>query len=98
MNIYTKIHEAKDTIIENWGANGVTVINAAKKEKKEMSFDEFLTHCFPCGGNWGGMLLTGIDELFPAVYKAIPNPMAKTGEKAFSLLLDTLILCGVRFE
>ena len=97
MNIYKQIEEAKDTLIERWGANGVTVINAAKREKKEMTFDEFLKDCTPCGGNWGGLLLSGIRKLFPRVYDAIPEQMAIDGNLAFALLIDTLILCGIRF-
>lgn len=59
------------------------------------SFDEFLNHCTACGGNWGGMLLTGIKKLFPKVYDAIPDNM---GKFAFAALISTLKLCGVIFE
>lgn len=98
MTIYTKIEEAKDSILESWGANGVAVVTASRREKKEMTFDEFLKYCTACGGNWGGLLLTGIKELFPETYKAIPEHMASSGMKAFALLIDTLTLCGVQFE
>lgn len=97
MKIYKQIEEAKDTLIEKWNNNGISVIEAAKKEKQNMTFDEFLTHCTLCGGNWGGMLLTGIKKLFPRVYDAIPDPMANNGNTAFALLIHTLILCGIEF-
>ena len=38
------------------------------------------------------MLLTGIRELWPAVYDAIPDDM---GCFAFECIADILILCGV---
>lgn len=59
-----------------------------------MTVDEFLSHCTACGGNWGGMLLTGIRELWPAVWEAIPEHM---GARAFAGIVTTLELCGVVF-
>lgn len=94
MKTYENILNAKDHLIECWGAAGVAVIRSAKQEKKEMTFDEFLSHCTMCGGNWGGMLLTGIRELFPETYEAIPDRM---GCFAFSLICNTLTLCGIQF-
>ena len=88
----------KNSIIESWGDNGIAVIAASEKENKAMTFDEFLKSCTACGGNWGGLLLSGIKELFPETYEAIPEHMASSGEKAFALLIDTLMLCGVQFE
>jgi hypothetical protein len=88
----------KNSILESWGENGVAVIVASAKENKAMTFDEFLKSCTACGGNWGGLLLSGIKELFPETYAAIPEHMASSGEKAFALLIDTLILCGIQFE
>ena len=56
------------------------------------SFDDFLKHCTMCGGNWGGMLLTGIKKLYPKVWEAIPEQM---GVNAFASLVDVLLLLGV---
>ena len=56
------------------------------------TFDNFLKHCTACGGNWGGMLLTGIKELWPKVWDAIPDDM---GSFAWAGIINTLILCGV---
>ena len=52
----------------------------------------FLDHCTACGGNWGGMFLSGIKELWPSVYEAIPQKM---GSNAFVAIAYTLTLCGV---
>ena len=40
----------------------------------------------------GGMFLTGIKRLFPAVYDAIPDDM---GCQAFGCILHTMLLCGI---
>lgn len=68
------------------------VIAAAKPYNFDGTFGDFLSDCTACGGNWGGMILTGIKKLFPAVWDAIPEDM---GDNAFIHLSYTLILCGV---
>ena len=89
----TMIKDAHETIHTCWGAAGDKVIEAcARVTPFNGTFDEFLKHCVCCGGNWGGMLLTGIKELYPDVWEAIPNDM---GPLAFSCLCNTLVLCGV---
>lgn len=85
--------EAIMTVKEAWGDNILAITALTNKQK--MTFDEFLTHCTPCGGNWGGMLLTGIKKLYPEVADAIPHNMAKNGTEAFCLLGNLLILLGV---
>lgn len=93
MITYEIIRDAQDFLIEHWGDDGKKVIlECSKVNPFNDDFDAFLKNCTPCGGNWGGMLLTGIDKLFPTVWKAIPNEM---GCMAFACLLHTLILCGV---
>ena len=57
-----------------------------------MEFDDFLNYCVACGGNWGGMLLSGIKELFPDVWELIPDDM---GMFAFSVICDTLRLLNI---
>lgn len=88
--------EARNNILEEWGYDGKKVIKACENvEPFRDTFSAFLKHCAVCGGNWGGMLLTGIKELFPAVYEAIPEKM---GSRAFALLCYILQLCGVDTE
>ena len=87
------IDEAKSFLKENWKESADAVIGACEKaESKYMSMSDFLSHCSACGGNWGGMFLTGIKRLFPAVYDAIPNDM---GHAAFQCICYTLLLCNV---
>ena len=85
--------EAKSFLRDRWEEAGEKVIAKAEEAKsEEMGLSEFLSHCTACGGNWGGMLLTGIKELWPEVWKAIPEHM---GTFAWSCLCETLVLCGV---
>ena len=89
---YEEISDAIDYLIDIWGANALPVIKYARAERKEMTFDEFLTNCCACGGDWGQLLLTGIYTLFPDTYLAIPEDM---GVFAFGALCRVLLLCGV---
>ena len=57
-----------------------------------MTSKQFIDNCTACGGNWGGMLLTGINKLWPNVWEAIPDEM---GLQAWGCLCSVLVLCGV---
>lgn len=93
MITYEYIKEAQDFLVENWGENGEKVIAASVMAGGyNKPFKDFLNECTTCGGNWGGMLLTGINKLWPDVYEAIPDDM---GVFAWNALLYTLLLCGV---
>ena len=83
-----------DFLSEHWGAEVANNVGfaAAHYAPFNDSFDAFLTHCVACGGNWGGMLLSGIRELFPKVWDAIPDDM---GHDPFFCLIKVLRLCGV---
>lgn len=74
-----------------WEGSVEKLLEAAPRDVS-MDMNTFLTHCTACGGNWGGMLLTGIKKLWPAVWDAIPEDM---GCHAFAGILCTLELCGV---
>lgn len=89
---YSSDMARKEYIIKNWGKAGERVCFAARKERKIMSMSNFLHHCTPSGGDWGTMILTGIEELYPEVYEAIPDDM---GLFAFTTLIDVIKLCGV---
>ena len=88
MTFYEAIEEVKN----KWGDN--VLIKTCLVHKTPMTFDEFLTHCTCCGGNWGGMLLTGIHELYPEVWDAIPDDM---GLNPFQTICAALILLGIDF-
>ena len=75
----------------NWGENILTVID--RQNTTPMTMKIFLSHCTACGGDWGGMLLTGIKELFPEVWDAIPDKM---GAFAWSCLCITLELLDIK--
>jgi len=93
MITYDMIIEAQNYLVENWGEDGKKVIEAAFTVKPfNRNTKAFLDHCSACGGNWGGMFLTGIKRLYPNVYDAIPNDM---GIFAFACIIMTMRLCGV---
>ncbi len=60
-----------------------------------ISMKEFFEYCTACGGNWGGMLLSGIQRLRPEVYDAIPNEIASSGGEAFALICNILYLLRI---
>ena len=93
MIIYEDIIEAQKCLAENWGEAGEAVIVACLHENPfNDTFEHFLNHCTAYGGNWGGMILSGVKELYPKVWELIPESM---GTFAFSCICNTLILLGV---
>lgn len=93
MITYDDISKAQENIIECWGEDGKKVIEAAYRTIPfNRTFEEFLDYCVACGGNWCGMLLSGLHKLYPAVWEAVPENM---GPFAWSGICSTLILCGV---
>lgn len=94
---YNWIKEAMDLLVEDWGENGKKIIELTfsnEEYRLNMTGQEFLQHCTACGGNWGGMLLTGIKELAPAIYDTIPENM---GCRAWVCIISTLRLMKVEF-
>ena len=90
---YEMIQTAQAQLITSWGDDGQRVIDEAVKVNPfNGNSKKFLDHCTACGGNWGGMLLTGIHALYPAVWNAIPDDM---GVFAWACICSVLILCGV---
>lgn len=77
-------------IRDQWGDSVIDVIRSS--EHLSMDFNSFLDHCTACGGNWVGMLLSGLRELCPAVYDAIPDDM---GKHAWTCICNTIQLLGV---
>lgn len=86
-----------DLLREYWGKEAVdNIITAIVADYPQtMTMDEFLSYCTACGGNWGGMLLTGVKKLFPHVWDAIPEQM---GVYAWECICATIGLCGVQLE
>lgn len=93
MITYEMIQQAQEQLISHWKEAGKRVIEeTAKVSPFNGGSKEFLDHCTACGGNWGGMLLTGIHKLYPAVWDVIPDYM---GIDSFACICSVLILCGV---
>ena len=94
LELYNTIEEARRTLVENWGDQGKEVIALAFKATKfNGDMKAWLKFCTACGGNWGGMLLTGVRDLYPEVWEAIPEDM---GVFAWNCIGNVLILLGVR--
>lgn len=84
------IEYARNLLSRKWGDEIVS--KCEEFPSLSMAFKEFLSECTACGGDWGGMLLTGIKRLRPEIYDAIPERM---GSSAFLCIVNLLILMGV---
>lgn len=94
IELYNTIEEAQRTLVENWEDQGKEVIALAFKARKfDGDMKTWLSFCTTCGGNWGGMLLSGVRNLYPEVWEAIPEDM---GVFAWNCICNLLILLGVR--
>lgn len=81
-------------LVATWKDDGIKVIEIiATQHTTPMTMPDFLTHCITCGGDWGAMLLTGIKELYPEVYAAIPDEM---GHFAFRCICEVLELLQIK--
>ena len=94
---YDRIIEAQNDLVKYWGDDGKKVIEMCFEwQTGSMSFKIFLSdYCTACGGDWGGMLLSGIKELYPDVWDVIPNKM---GSYAWVCICAVLTLLGIEFE
>lgn len=88
------ILDAFDIVRGRWGdAVAEEIIRA---EAKPMKFDTYLSkYCFACGGDLGGMLLSGVHELYPEVWDAIPEHMGVNCFNTITLLLVALGIEGI---
>ena len=93
MITYDYIIEAQTKLVEFWGEDGKRVIETcARVNPYNKPVTDFLKECTACGGNWGGMLLTGIKKLYPEVWDCIPEDM---GIMVWPAICYTLLLCGI---
>lgn len=95
MLTYDDVMEIGHQLKEEWGEQGEIVFAKALTCRKERTCNSFLNSCTLCGGNWGAMFLSGLKELYPSVWEAIPDEM---GHDAFTLICNIMYLCGVEFE
>lgn len=80
---------------ERWGEAAECVIAECSKVNFNGNSGEFIKHCLACGGNWVGMLCSGINALYPAVYAVLPEKLGRNGAEAFENICYVLQLCGV---
>ena len=81
----------EEFLIANWKENGVAIVMYIDTlNPTPMTMKAFLTHCTTCGGNWSGMLLTGIKELYPTVWNLIPDNMGIFSFNCLSIVLNLL--------
>ena len=85
--------QIRQEIREQWGEQVLTACDNTYPLK--MTADDFLECCTACGGDWVGMLLSGIQNLYPEVYEAIPKQL---GDYAWQCANDVLILLGIDME
>ena len=83
-------------IVAVWKEDGIRVLEAIERQNAEpMTMSSFLGDCYSYGGDWGAMLLTGVEALYPEVYEAIPEDM---GHFAFRCISTVLELLNIRAE
>lgn len=81
----------REFIVAIWEDAGKQVLEAIDRQNtRAMTCDDFLLHCTACGGNWGGMLLSGVKALYPEVYEAIPNNMGKYAWQGICTVIELL--------
>lgn len=87
------MNESRNFIMENWGKDVLEVIDSC--EPLNITYKQFLDHCVACVGDWSGILLFGLRELRPEIWKAIPDDM---GVDAWKCICEILALAGVIME
>ena len=94
-----ELSEAMNMIRNVWEEEVAnTVIGLCLDNPIDKPLNEFLKDCTACGGDWGGMLLSGINKLRPQVYEAIPNQIGDNGMQAFAVICNILYLLKVKSE
>lgn len=90
MITFENVVEAQRYVAENWGEE--IVLACFHEAPYNKPFSDFINHCTTCGGDWGGMLLSGVRALYPKVYDTIPDKM---GVHAWGCICSTLVLLGI---
>ena len=93
---YSDMVEIMNDIIILWGeeVGGKVIETIHYAPKIEMSWIDFLSLCTACGGNWVGMVASGIKKLSQEVYDALPNNLGEPF-KAFATLCNIAGMLGV---
>lgn len=86
----------EEFVVAAWGLPGFTIVQVCNAIKApRMTYEDFLSHCTACGGDWGAMLLSGIHELYPLIWDLIPDDM---GVNAFGVICNVMRLLNIREE
>ena len=81
----------RECLVALWDTDATAVLSAIDSlDPTPMNGNDFLTHCTPCGGDWCGLLLSGIRALYPTVWDAIPDDMGKHAFYAIGTVLELL--------
>lgn len=84
--------DGTDFIIAVWKEKGIAIVEYIKTLNIiPQSMENFLSFCTPYGGNWSGMLLSGLKELYPTIWELIPENMGVFG---FTTLCEIISLLG----
>ena len=95
MRNYDEIKASMERLETDWGDVGKSIVIMCLDDPLNMESWEFLQHCTACGGNRGGMFLTGVKDLRPEIWEAIPDDM---GVHAWACICSLLTLLNVNFE
>ena len=86
---------SEEFLVACWGIDGLALVKVCKAlNPPAMSRREFISHCTACGGNWCGMYLTGIIELYPLIWDLIPSDMGIFSFAAICELMNLLNIEG----
>lgn len=88
-------YDDDEFIIAVWGEAGANIVDIAGSRNLDMKMSKFLAHCTPCGVDWGGLLLSGLKEVAPDIWDAIPDDM---GILAFQGICHTMHMIGIHTE
>lgn len=92
-----RFEEIRTHLVNAWGDSARKIFDYCRLTRLDfgMNMDEFLKHCTACGGNWGGMLLTGIRDINPVLYDLIPERLGIDGMDSFTNICLLLEYVGV---
>lgn len=97
MMTISEINEARKILTECWGVDKADEIFAMcyNAVKLPLTVDKFLSFCVSHGGDLNNMLLSGVRNLYPEIYAAVPDKLGKNSTESFASVCNLLILLGV---
>ena len=91
INAMLDMNDFEGIILGIWGESGEEILEEIRNSKQFTSgLSSFMRNC--TGYDWNGVILTGLEKLYPNVYAAIPEEMGKFG---FTGLVCVLNLLGI---